>query len=360
MRQESASLLCELSNLDGPSGYETAVSTFVAEQLRDIGAVSYDNLGSLICELQGSAAGPRVMLAGHVDEIGFVVNQVTEQGYLKISPLGGWWDQVLLAQTMRVLTHKGSLIGVVASKPPHLLLEEERNKVVRKSDMHLDIGARDKAQAMTELGVRPGDPIVPVCQCTPMANADMLMGKAWDDRVGVAIVIETLQQLCGTDHPNTIFGVGTVQEEVGLRGAQTAVQAISPDVALVLETAICGDVPGIKDEEAQVKLGGGPTVYVLEGSAIPNLKLRDLAIATCEQLEYECQFSVLERGGTDAGRIHVHACGVPSLVIGVPTRHIHSHAGIIELNDYQQTLALTVELVRKLDAATVASLRPQQ
>ena len=360
MTQESANLLRDLSNLHGPSGYETAVSTYVAEQLRDIGTISYDNLGSVICELEGSAAAPRVMLAGHTDEIGFLVSQVTEQGYLKISPLGGWWDQVLLAQTMRVLTRKGALIGIVASKPPHLLGDEERNKVFRKSDMHLDIGARDRDHAMTELGVRPGDPVVPVCECTPMANPDMLMGKAWDDRVGVAIVIETLQQLAGTDHPNTVFGVGTAQEEVGLRGAQTAVQTVSPDVALVLETAICGDVPGIKDEEAQVKLGGGPTIYVFEGSAIPNLKLRDLAIATCEELGHECQFSVLERGGTDAGRIHVHARGVPSLVLGVPTRHIHSHAGIIELNDYQQTLALTIELVRKLDAATVASLRPHQ
>ncbi len=359
MKQSSVDLLAELSNLDGPSGYEAEVARYVAAHLSDTGAVAYDNLGSVICEVAGSADSPRVMLAAHIDEIGFMVKHVTEEGYLVLSALGGWWDQVLLAQAMTVLTSKGPIPGVIASKAPHLLTEEERNKVVKRQDMFLDIGARDKQQAMEKLGVLPGDAVVPATRFHRMADPDMLMGKAWDDRAGVAVMIETLQALADKQHPNTVFGVGTAQEEVGLRGAQTSVQTIAPQVALVLEVAICGDVPGTKDSEADVKLGGGPTVYIFEGSAIPNLRLRDMAMETCKELGFECQVSALERGGTDAGRIHVHASGVPSVVLGVPARHIHAHTGIIELNDYRQTVELTVALVRKLDADTVASLRPQ-
>jgi len=152
--------------------------------------------------------------------------------------------------------------------------------------------------------------------------------------------------------------VGTVQEEVGLRGAQTSAHLVDPDVGIILETAIAGDVPGIEAHESAVGLGGGVAIYVMEGSAIPNLRLRDLAIELCEKDKLDYQLTVLERGGTDAGRIHIHAHGVPSLVLGVPTRHIHSHAGIISGKDYETTLRLTVALCRALDAKTVESLRP--
>ncbi len=358
MKLSGADLLCELSNINGPSGYEADVAGFVAEQLGDISDVSFDNLGSVICAQAGGAERPRVMLAAHTDEIGFMVKQVTAEGYLRMSPLGGWWDQVLLAQQMTVLGSKGPVLGIIASKAPHLLDDEERNKLVKKQDMFLDIGARNREQAMEKFGVVPGDAVVPTTKAQRMADPDMLMGKAWDDRAGVAAMIEALRELAQLEHPNTVYGVGTAQEEVGLRGAQTAAQTIAPDVALVLEVAICGDVPGVKESESEVKLGGGPTIYIFEGSAIPNLRLRDLAKETCKELGFECQFSALERGGTDAGKIHVHAGGVPSIVLAVPARHIHAHTGIIELNDYTQTVQLTVELTRKLDAATVDSLRP--
>jgi putative aminopeptidase FrvX len=184
-----------------------------------------------------------------------------------------------------------------------------------------------------------------------------MLAKAWDDRVGVALAIEALQALDGTGHPNTVFGVGTVQEEVGARGAETASDVVDPDVALILETAIAGDVPGISDDESNVELGGGVTVYVLEGSAIPNLRLRDLAIDLCEERDLDYQLTVLERGGTDAGRIHLHDTGVPSLAIGVPTRHIHTHAGIISAKDYETTLKLVVAICKVLDEETVDGMR---
>ncbi|NPV48704.1 MAG: M42 family metallopeptidase [Armatimonadetes bacterium] len=353
---ETLTLLQELTDLDGPPGYEAMVGRYVAGKLAGLGTVEQDNLGSVLCHQVGASDTPRVMIAGHMDEIGFMVKLVTKEGFIKFSPLGGWWSQVLLAQRVRIHTTRGVVTGVIGSKPPHLLKEDQRNKVVEISDMFIDVGARDKEHAVEELGIRPGDPIVPDSSFTRLAAPDLLLAKGWDDRIGVAMMIEALQELAATEHPNTVIGAATVQEEVGLRGAQTAVQAVQPDVALVTETAIAGDMPGIEETESSVKLGAGPVIYVLDGSMIPNLRLRDLALDTSRELGIPCQTCVLERGGTDGGRIHVHARGVPSLVLGVPTRHIHSHAGIINYQDYLKSVQLLVGICRRLDAATVAGL----
>lgn len=351
-------LLEDLTNLDGPSGYEAPVARFVADALAPVGEITRDNLGSVVCCKPGVSDRPRIMIAGHMDEIGFMVKLVTKDGFIKFSPLGGWWSQVLLAQRVRLLTAKGPVLGIIGSKPPHLLKEDQRSKVVDMADMFIDVGARDHDHAAEELGIRPGDPIVPVSEFTPLADPNMLLAKAWDDRAGVAMMIETMQELKKSRKktPNTVYGVGTVQEEVGLRGATTAADVVQPDVALIAETAIAGDMPGIDEAESPVKMGQGPVVYVLDGSMIPNNRLRDLALDTAKELGFTAQTCVLERGGTDGGRIHLHAKGVPSLVLGVPTRHIHSHAAVMHLVDYQQSVQLLVGLCRKLDAATVAGL----
>jgi putative aminopeptidase FrvX len=358
LRKARLALLQELTEVNGVPGFEGRVAEIMARHLEEIAEISRDNLGSLIATLKGTEERPRVMLAGHMDEIGFMVKLVTAEGFVKFAPLGGWWDQVLLAQRVVIETSKGPVEGIIGAKAPHLLAPEERNKVVTKDKMFIDVGAADKKQATEKFGIRPGDAIVPISPFTVMADGDRLLAKGWDDRVGVALAIEALQALKGKRHPNTVCGVGTVQEEVGLRGAQTSVFAVDPDVAIVLETAIAGDVPGIEAHESEVKLGGGATIYVMEGSAIANLRLRDLAIELCEKSKLDYQLTILERGGTDAGKTHIHARGVPSLVLGVPTRHIHSHAGMLSGKDYETTLKLTVELCKALDQKTVGSLRP--
>lgn len=357
MRSDRIDLLRELTEANGVPGFESRIAAIMRSHLESICEISTDNLGSLIARLEGGSERPRVMLAGHMDEIGFMVKLVTEDGFVKFAQLGGWWDQVLLGHRVTIETSSGPVTGIIGSKPPHLLGDEERNKVVQRKDMFIDVGARDREQATEEMGIRAGDPIVPWSPFEVMANEDRLMAKGWDDRVGVALIIEALEALRQSEHPNTVFGVGTVQEEVGLRGAETSADVVDPDVALVLETAIAGDVPGISDDESNVKLGEGVTLYVLEGSAIPNLRLRDLAIDLCEQNDLPCQLTALERGGTDAGRIHQHARGVPSLVLGVPTRHIHAHSGIISAEDYDTTLKLLIALCEALDEETVAAMK---
>ncbi|MEN6435068.1 MAG: M42 family metallopeptidase [Anaerolineaceae bacterium] len=352
---KTASFLKEITEAHGVSGYENPVRKVVRKYMEPLGEVSQDKIGSVICKKAGSSENPRVMIAGHMDEIGFMVKQITDEGFLKFLPLGGWFDQVLLSQRVIVKTHKGDIVGVIGVKPPHLLSAEERAKVIIRKEMYIDIGATSKEEVEAS-GVRVGDPVIPRADFVELANGKSYLSKAWDDRVGVALVISILEKFQKVSHPNTIFGVSTVMEEVGLRGATTSVHAVDPDVAIVLEADIAGDVPGVKPEESSVKLGKGPSLVMHDARMIPNIKLRDLIISTAEEQKIPLQFSSLEAGATDGAAIHLHKIGVPTVVISVPARHIHSHSSIIHRDDYDNTVALLVAMVNKLDEATVASL----
>jgi len=348
-------LLKELTESDGVAGYEAETSKVIKKYFEPLGEVLGDKLGSLICRKKSPAQEPKVILVGHMDEIGFMVKLITKEGFLKFTPLGGWWNQVLLGHRVRIKTSKGSILGVIGAKPPHVLSEEERKKVVEKKDMYVDIGATSQ-QEVEDAGVRVGDPIMPVSEFAVLSDTKTYMAKAFDDRVGCALVITVLQKLMKKEHPNAVYGVATVQEEVGLRGATTSVEVINPDVAIILETDIAGDVPGIKPEESAIKLGGGPTLLAYDARMIPNLKLRDMVIDTAKKLNIPLQMSAIEGGATDGGPIHLHRIGVPTVVVSVPTRHIHSHNAILRRDDFDHAAALVTALVQGLDKETVAAL----
>ncbi|MBN1955365.1 MAG: M42 family metallopeptidase [Anaerolineae bacterium] len=352
---KSQELLKQLTEAHGVPGYETPVRALVLSYLEPLGTVEADKIGSLICQ-QGTN-GPRVMLAGHMDEIGFMVHHISDDGFLRFHPLGGWWDQVLLGQRVIVKTRQGDLPGVIGAKPPHMVPPDERKKVFEKKDMYIDIGATTKEE-VEEAGVRLGDPVVPDAAFTVLASGKTYMSKAFDDRVGVALMIEALQHFSTAPHDNTLYGVATVMEEVGTRGAKTSAEVVNPDVAIVLESDICGDVPGFKPEESAVKLGGGPSMLLLDARMIPNLKLRDLLIDTAQELDIPLQFSTMIGGATDGSQIHLHRSGVPTVVLNVPARHIHSHSAIIHREDYDRALRLLIAVIEKLDAETVAGLAP--
>jgi putative aminopeptidase FrvX len=344
-----------LTEAAGVPGYEVEVRAVLRQHLEPVAEIMQDRMGSLIARLPGTADRPRVMLAGHMDEIGFMVKFITEEGFVRFVPLGGWWDQVLLAQRVVIKTGDGEVEGIIGAKPPHLLPQEERKKVVEKKDMYIDVGAtsREEVEAM---GIRLGDPIIPVTEFTPLASGKTYLAKAWDDRVGCALIVQTMHSAKEQGHPNTLYGVGTVQEEVGLRGAKTSAEVVDPDVALILESDIPGDVPGIEVEESAVKLGQGPTLLLYDARMIPNLELRDLVIDTAKELDIPLQLSAMQGGATDGGMIHLHGQGVPTVVLGVPARHIHSHVGIIHRDDYDHAVKLLVAVIRKLDAERVAGL----
>lgn len=349
-------LLKTLSEVNGIPGFEGEVRKLLASCVDGKCDLSTDNLGSLICRKVGTD-GPKIMIPAHMDEIGFMVHVITEEGFIRFIPLGGWWDQVLLGKKARIKTSRGLVTGVIGSKPPHILKEDDRSKVTKKDAMFIDVGATSRAQALEEMGIRPGDPIFPVSEFEVLANGSVVAGKAWDDRAGCAALVELIDRLQGKSHPNTVYAVATVQEEVGLRGARTSTTMVAPDVGIALDVGIAGDMPGVQPEESPLKLGAGPVLYVADGDSIAHSGLRRFVIRTAEEMNIPLQFAALLGGGTDAGEMHLFGAGVPSLTLGVPVRYVHTHTGLMHLDDYDNLVKLLEGIVMRLDSDAVQEIR---
>ncbi len=352
LKRDALILLEKLAVAHGAPGAEDRVRQIFSEQLS--GSVSADRTGNVFCIRRGTSESPRVMLTAHMDEVGFAVQNITRSGLIRFIPLGSWWAHTLLAQRVRILTRSGrEIVGVIGAKPVHFLSDAERDKVMRIEDMFIDVGAADAEEVKNRLGIQLGDPVVPHSPFMPMAQPDLIMCKAFDNRVGMALLIQTLKLLEMESHPNTVFGVGTVQEEVGVRGATTAGHSVAPDVAVVLEGAPADDLPGTPEDECQGKLGSGIQIRLMDPSAIMNRGLVEKALAVAEAHGIAFQKAVRRSGGTDAKAIHLHGKGVPTLVLGVPARYIHTHNSILHLEDYLSGLRLVLELIRTLDEETV-------
>ena len=349
-------LLKEITEANGVSGYEGDVRAIMRRELKPLSdSIETDKSGSILGRKKGTSATPKVMVVGHMDEIGFMVKEITKDGYIKFLPLGGWWGHVALGQRMRIITSNGPVLGIVGSKPPHMLSASEREKVLEIKDMFIDVGVEAKFDVKKKLGIKVGDPIIPDSNFTVMGNKDVYCSKAFDNRSACAVVIDVMRKFKNTRHPNTILGCASVQEEVGCRGAQTLAYVSDPDVCIVVDTGIAQDVPPDGGGKVE-KLGGGPSILIFDAGMIPNLKLRDLTIRTAEKKKIPFNLTYMERGATDGGKIHVTRAGVPSVVIGPPVRYIHSHNGLMHRRDYENTVKLACELIAQLDAKTVASL----
>ena len=205
-------MLKELTETSGVLGYEREIREVIRRYFKPLGQLTQDKLGSLICQKKGTSDGPRVVLAGHMDEVGFMVKYITDDGFIRFTPLGCWWDQVLLAQRVVIKTTGGDVIGIIGAKPPHVMNAEERKKLVEKKEMYIDIGASSR-DAVDKAGVRVGDPIVPASDFVILAGGKTYLAKAFDDRIGCAMVISVLEQLNDGKHPNTVYGIATAQEE---------------------------------------------------------------------------------------------------------------------------------------------------
>lgn len=352
---EKMNWLKRYSETCGVSGFEGPMKALLLERMGGRAKVSYDKLGSVIFTAASQENGPKVMLASHMDEIGFMVKHITKEGFLRFVCLGGWWEQVMLSQRVTVHGKKGDLVGVIGSKPPHILTPEERTKVVKKSDMYIDIGAADEADARA-LGAEEGCVVTPFAEFAQMGDGKTLLGKAWDNRIGCAVMTDVMDNLLSTNHANTVYGVATVQEEVGLRGAQTSVNMLKPDVAFVLDTCVAGGTPGVADEIAPAKIGKGVAITLYDAGMIPNIALRDFALQIAKDINVPTQFSVSEGGATDGGRIHLHDAGVLTLSFSIPTRYIHSHQSVIHLDDYLGAVKLITALTLSLNSEKYAEL----
>ncbi|MFW9974227.1 MAG: M42 family metallopeptidase [Candidatus Thorarchaeota archaeon] len=363
----------QLCNSFGPSGHEEEAQKVVRTYSKGFAdEVLHDGLGSLI--FKKGNGGPKIMLAGHVDEIGFVITNIKKDGYLEFHQLGGWWDQTLLTQEVMIQPFKGEkVVGVIGAPPPHVLSAEMRSKIVTMDKMYIDIGC-SSAEEVKKLGIRVGDPGVPVSYFRTMKRTrkekkdeddkdakeetrevTLAVAKAFDDRIGVFITIEALRRISESNIklPNTVYFCSTVQEEIGLRGAKTSAQMIKPDIGFALDVDISGDSPG--SEGLVQKMGKGVSISAGDGSMIPNPKLRKFVMKIAEEKNIRHQPSFLKSGGTDAGQIHLAGMGAPSLFLGVPTRYIHSHHGMLDLSDVDSAVQLMVEVLQKLDEKTVKS-----
>ncbi|WP_449537288.1 M42 family metallopeptidase [Ferdinandcohnia sp. Marseille-Q9671] len=354
MNQDTLELFKTLTELPGAPGNEHQVRKFMRSQLEKYSdEVLQDGLGSIFGVRRGNENGPTVMVAGHMDEVGFMVTSITENGMIRFQTLGGWWSQVLLAQRVQVITDNGPVIGVIGSIPPHLLEDSQRNKPMDIKNMLIDIGADDREDAI-RIGIKPGQQVLPICPFTPMANKKKILAKSWDNRYGCGLSIELLKELQGVDLPNTLYSGATVQEEVGLRGARTAATMINPDIFYALDASPANDMSG--DKNAFGKLGQGALLRIFDRTMVTHRGMREFILDTAESNNIKYQYFV-SQGGTDAGQVHLSNEGVPSAVIGICSRYIHTHASMIHVDDYAAAKELLVKLVKSSDRATVDSIR---
>ncbi|WP_286229386.1 M42 family metallopeptidase [Neobacillus mesonae] len=354
MNEQTLKLFQTLTELPGAPGNEHAVRKFMREQLTPYAdEIVQDKLGSIFGIKKGNESGPTIMVAGHMDEVGFMVTAITDNGMLRFQPLGGWWSQVLLAQRVQVMTTNGPIIGVIGSIPPHLLDESKKNKPMEQKNMLIDVGADDRADA-ERMGIKPGQAILPICPFTPMANEKKVLAKAWDNRYGCGLAIELLQEVKDATLPNILYSGATVQEEVGLRGAQTAANMIKPDLFFALDASPANDASGDKSEFGQ--LGKGTLLRILDRSMVTHRGMREFVLDTAETNNIPYQYFI-SQGGTDAGRVHQLNEGIPSAVIGICSRYIHTHASIIHVDDYAAAKELLVKLVKSCDKSTVDTIK---
>jgi putative aminopeptidase FrvX len=369
--KRSLKFMEDLVNSFGPSGFEEEPARIVRDYVsRFSDRVYSDKLGSVMFETKGTSEEPKVLLAGHMDEVGFIVSSINEQGFLTFNPLGWWFHQVLLGQRVVIRTDKGMIGGVIAAKPPHLLPPEERSKLVHMKQMFVDIGASnaDEAKAM---GVRVGNPMVPDSRFSTMKKSvfkdgkrkgeDVIgIGKAFDNRIGAWVAAEVVRRLVEDDirHPNTVIGATTTLEEEGLRGARTVAYLTKPDVCVTLDTDVAGDVPGIEESEASAKMGYGPSITTYDSSMVPNQGLMRLIMKTGDRKKIPYQLSQVV-ADTDAGVIHMANAGCPSVALGVPARHVHSHVGLFSMADAENCVQLVLEVVKLLNSKTVRSFTSQ-
>ncbi|GBE18291.1 MAG TPA: M42 family peptidase [Euryarchaeota archaeon] len=337
-------LIKKLSEAHGVPGGEDEIRNIITKELEGICEISSDVMGNLVAKR--GEGGKKIMLAAHMDEIGLMVRHIDESGFIKFITLGGFFDQTLLNQPVVVHTKFGRIPGVIGSKPPHLMEEKERDKVVKAKDMFIDVGAGD-SEAAKKLGVTVGDYITFDMPFKELKSG-LISGKSFDNRLGCAVMIEVMKKV-KTNH--TVVAVGTVQEEIGLKGARTSAYTLEPDVALALDVAPAGDFPGTKPEESRIKLGGGPVITVADGRGrgiITHPSVRDSLIAAADEGKIQYQLEVGDGGTTDATAIQLTRGGVLSGVVSVPTRYIHTPVEVAGKKDVEDTVKLVVAYIEGL------------
>lgn len=353
---EKLELLKALSEVQGISGDEKCVAKLIKNELSDIASFEYDNLGSLISYLNKDSNLPRILITAHMDEVGFIVSSIMDNGMIRMSPIGGWWNHVVLAEVMTLKTRDGkTYIGVTGAQPPHGMSAEMRNKVLETKDLYLDLGLKDKKMAL-DLGIRLGDTITPTQEFRVLNDNKTLLGKAWDDRACCALSIEVMKRLKERKSKANLVFAATVQEEVGLRGAKTASYHVHPDIAFALDVTMSYDLPGA-DKNLDTKLGNGVALSVKDGSVIAHRGLFDYVEDIAKKHNIKYTYDFLSAGGTDSGEIHKQFDGIINMTISLPCRYFHSHVSLINIDDFDNAINLLVEVIDSITNDTLNSLK---
>jgi len=337
-------LLDKLLRAGAPSGYEGPAAE-VWREAASFAEVSVDGIGSTIARI--GDASPLLAVVGHIDEIGLIVTHVDEKGFLWFAPVGGWDPQILVGQRVEVRGKDGLVPGVAGRKPIHLLAPDQRKKAVELKGMHIDIGAADREEA--EQLVRVGDPVVIAAE--PMAVAgDRLVSRAMDNRLGAYTALESLRRCAEGDGPGGSFAaVAAVQEEIGLFGARTAAFQIRPDIAIAVDVTHATDAPGVDEKEiGSHPLGSGPAIG--RGSTL-SPKVFELLVETAEAEGIDYSISASGRGtSTDADVLQISRAGIPTGVVSIPLRYMHSPVEMVDLRDVEATVELLAAFGRRLSS----------
>jgi putative aminopeptidase FrvX len=354
-QDRTVALLQQLTDAAGPPGFEEPIRKVLVDLMKPLAAsLTFDGLGSIIAT-QGTQ-GPRVMVDAHMDELGGVIRRVTPRGLLTMQMLGGWLDQALVDQRWIIVGSKGPIQAVTGIRDVHVVPADERTRVFSRDSLFLDVGAASEAD-VAAMGIGPGDPVVPDSPFTVMNGTSNYLAKAWDDRVGCAVVVAAMRKLAAAPHPNQIVWTITTQEEVGLRGAESAAAVVKPAIALAIEGGITGDVFGGRAEETQARLGAGPGIFLYDSSELPNRKLVTLVRQTAAEKTLPLQSDLVQGYGDDSAAIQRSNGGVPTVNLVVPIRYTHAHNGIMNRRDFDQMVDLLVAVLQKLDGAAVDRIR---
>jgi len=340
-------LIKKFSDAHGISGYEDEIADLLREEIEPlVDEVTVDKMGNVIGIRAGD--GPSVMIAAHMDEIGLMVQHIDDDGFLKVVPVGGWFEQTLLAQRVLISTVDGRRIpGVVGSKPPHMMDAEDRKRVVKIKDMFIDCGAANADEAAA-LGVEVGAPITVDRELLPLGNG-LVTGKALDNRAGCVMMISALKILKRKKVRATIQAVGTVQEEVGLKGARTSAYGLSPDVAIATDVTIPGDHPGLTKNDSRIAVGKGPAITIIDAAGRGVIARRPVVRwlrETADKAAIPYQLEVGNGGNTDATAINITKAGIPCTVVTVPARYIHSPVEVLSLADLENGAALIAAAIQ--------------
>lgn len=347
MKEKSLNFLKELVDAPSPSGFEQPAQRVVRRYVSQYAdELKTDFHGNVIAS-KNPDAHPRVMLAGHCDEVGFIVSFINDDGYIYFKSIGGVDAGIVAGQRLYIHTEEGPVLGITGKKAIHLMEGDEKKKVLKLKDLWIDIGAEDKENA--EAIVAIGDPIT-FATGFEVLREDIVVSRAFDDKMGTFVVCEALRILEGIESP-AVFVVSTVQEEIGLRGAKTSAYGVNPDVGIAVDVTHSSDYPGSdKKISGEVELGEGPVLY--KGANI-NPVIGKLLVDTAKEKEIDYQFVAAPSGtGTDANAIQLNRAGVATALVSVPNRYMHTPLEVISLKDLESAAELLAETIRKITADT--------